>query len=87
MEWRSFDNFGVSTDGATPLTHVAILRDGKVSFVPYTKGLVTATETEIISDGIQAGDKIVVGKIGAGANKKPSGNRGGGMGGPGGPMR
>jgi len=84
---RSFDNLGVETDGATPATHVAILRDGKVSFVPYTKGLVTATETEIISDGIQAGDKIVVGKIGAGANKKPSGNRGGGMGGPGGPMR
>ena len=81
---RSFDNLGVETDGATPSTHVAILRGGNVIFVPYTKGLVTATETEIISDDIQAGDKIVVGKIGAGANKKTNANRGGGMGGPGG---
>ncbi|MBR4475092.1 MAG: efflux RND transporter periplasmic adaptor subunit [Alphaproteobacteria bacterium] len=85
---RSFDNLGVETDGATPATHVAILRDGKVSFVPYTKGLVTATETEIISDDIQAGDKIVVGKIGAKSQNRSSVNNRGGMGGrPGGPMR
>ena len=85
---RSFDNLGVETDGATPSTHVAILRDGKVSFVPYTKGLVTATETEIISDDIQAGDKIVVGKIGAKSQNRSSVNNRGGMGGrPGGPMR
>ena len=85
---RSFDNLGVETDGATPATHVAILRDGKVSFVPYTKGLVTATETEIISDDIQAGDKIVVGKIGAKSQNSSSVNNRSGMGGrPGGPMR
>ena len=84
---RSFDNLGVETDGATPATHVAILRDGKVNFVPYTKGLVTATETEIISDDIQAGDKIVVGKIGAKSQNSSSVNNRGGMGGPGGPMR
>ena len=84
---RSFDNLGVETDGATPATHVAILRDGKVNFVPYTKGLVTATETEIISDDIQAGDKIVVGKIGAKSQNSSSVNNRGAMGGPGGPMR
>ena len=58
-------------------------------FVEYAKGLVGATETEIVSDGINEGDKIVVGKIGASGAKKPSangGNRRGGMGGPGGPM-
>ena len=81
---RSFDSLGVNVGDAKPSTHLAILRDGKVVFVPYTKGLVTATETEIISDEIQDGDKIVVGKIGATATKKPSS---GGMGGrPGGPM-
>ena len=83
---RSFDNLGVETNGATPATHVAVLRDGKVRFIPYTKGLVTATETQIISDEIKDGDKIIVGKVGAGATKKTTGNRGGGMGGPGGPM-
>ena len=86
---RSFDSFGVETNGATPTTHLAILRDGKIVFVEYAKGLVGATETEIVSDGINEGDKIVVGKIGASGAKKPSangGNRRGGMGGPGGPM-
>ena len=79
---RSFDNFGVETGGATPGTHLAILRDRKITFVEYKKGLVGATETEIISDGISAGDKIVVGKMGATSAKKSGmGNRGGGMGG------
>lgn len=84
---RSFDNFGVETGGVTPGTHLAILRDGKITFVEYSKGLVGATETEIVSDGISAGDKIVVGKMGAtSAKKSGTGNRRGGMGGPGGPM-
>ena len=85
---RSFDNFGVETNGATPGTHLAVLRDGKVVFVEYSKGLVGATETEIVSNDIAEGDKIVVGKIGATPAKKPSGNdrRGGAAGGPGGPM-
>ena len=86
---RSFDNLGVNTNGATPTTHLAILRDGNVQFVEYSKGLIGATETEIVSDGINEGDKIIVGKIGASGAKKPSasgGNRRGGMGGPGGPM-
>ena len=33
--------------------------------IPYTKGLSTATETEIISDEIQIGDKIVTGRVGS----------------------
>ena len=86
---RSFDTFGVNVGDAKPTTHLAVLREGKVVFVPYTKGLVTATETEIVSDDIQESDKIIVGKIGASASKTSSGNRSGGMGGPGagGPMR
>ena len=82
---RSFDSFGVETNGATPTTHLALLRNGKIVFVEYSKGLVGATETEIVSDDIQEGDKIVVGKIGASGSKPSSmGNRRGGMGGPGG---
>ena len=59
---RNFDNITENSNGATPVTHVALLRDGDVVLVPYTKGLSTATETEIISDEIKMGDKIVVGK-------------------------
>lgn len=74
---RSFDSLGAETNGATPATHLAILRDGKITFVEYTKGLIGATETEIISDGIVDGDKIVVGKVGAtGARTNTNGNRG-----------
>ena len=84
---RSFDSLGVEANDATPTTHLAILRDGKIVFVEYTKGLVGATETEIIATDIVEGDKIVVGKMGASSAKKPSGNnRRGGMGGRGGPM-
>ena len=63
---RSFANFlsPEEINGATPASHLAILRDGGVVFVPYTKGLTTATETEIISDEIQMGDKIIVGRVG-----------------------
>jgi HlyD family secretion protein len=75
---RSFDSFGVETNGATPATHLAIMRDGKITFVEYSKGLVGATETEIVSENIKEGDKIVVGKVGATtAKKSTSGNRGG----------
>ena len=79
---RNFDSLGVETNGATPTTHLAIMRDGKITFVEYAKGLVGATETEIVSEGIQEGDKIVVGKMGATGAKKASGNSRGGMGGP-----
>lgn len=63
---RSFANFldAEIVNGATPVSHLAILRDGDVVMVPYSKGLSTATETEIISDEIQMGDKVIVGRMG-----------------------
>ena len=63
---RSFDRFldPEQINGATPASHLAIMRDGDIVFIPYTKGLVTATETEIISDEIEMGDKIIVGRVG-----------------------
>ena len=80
---RNFDSLGVETNGATPSTHLAIMRNGKIIFVEYSKGLVGATETEIVSDEIQEGDKIVVGKMGATGAKANTGmnNRRSGMGG------
>ena len=83
---RSFDNLGVNANGATPATHLAILRDGNVQFVEYSKGLIGATETEIVSQEIIEGDKVVVGKIGASGAKKSSANSGDRRGGMGGPM-
>ena len=61
---RNFNNITEDANGATPSTHLALLREGDLIFVPYEKGLSTATETEIISDEIEQGDKIVVGKSG-----------------------
>ena len=51
-------------DNIKPDTYVAILRDKDVVYAPYTKGLTTATETQIVSDEIQEGDKIIVGRMG-----------------------
>lgn len=82
---RSFDGIIEDAGDATPKTHLAIQRDGAVVLVPFEKGLATATETEIISDDIVAGDRIIVGKTGQmSAQNKSGGNRR--MGGPGGPM-
>lgn len=50
---------------ATPKTHLALMRDDNVVLVPYEKGLSTATETEIVSDEIQVGDRIITGRVGA----------------------
>ena len=65
---RSFDGIVDNPGDATPSTHLAIQRivDGKstVLLIPYEKGLVTATETEIISDEIQDGDRIIFGRYG-----------------------
>ena len=75
---RSFDTFVPNANGATPVTHMALLRDGEIVLIPYSKGLTTATETEIISDEIRMGDKVVVGRMGATATKpNTGGNRGG----------
>lgn len=74
---RNFGNFldDEIVNGATPVSHLAILRDGDVIMVPYTKGLATATETEIISEEIQMGDKVIVGRMGmTSSNPKQSMN-------------
>ena len=78
---RSFDRFLTpeQINGATPVSHLAILRDNNVIMIPYSKGLTTATETEVISNEIQMGDKIVVGKIGmtsTSTSKRPNPMRG-----------
>ena len=84
---RSFANFLLPEDinGATPASHLALLRDGTVILVPYSKGLSTATETEIMSDEIEMGDQIIVGRVGmTSSTPKTSMNP---MRGPGGPRR
>ncbi len=87
---RNFNGIiDVSSEAINPTNHLAIQRDGEIILVPYTKGIATATETQIISDEIQEGDKIVVGYVGQESKSKKSGNnnRGGMMGGPGGGPR
>jgi len=81
---RSFDGIVETQDESiTPKNHLAIQRDGKIILVPYQKGLSTATETQIISNEIIDGDKIVIGYMGQ-KSKNQNNNRGGGMmGGPG----
>ena len=78
---RSFNEIiEVSDDAINPTNHLAIQRDGKIILVPYTKGIVTATETQIISDEIKDGDKIVIGYVGqSSSNKNTNNNRRGGM--------
>lgn len=61
---RSFNDIMPDTNGATPKTHMIIERNGEMMLIPYTKGLSTATETEIISDELQVGDKIITGRMG-----------------------
>ena len=88
---RSFDGIVEDAGDAKTSDHLAIMRDGKITLVPYAKGMVGATETEIISDGVQKGDRIVVGKTGqkssSSSPQNRGGNRGGMMGGPGGGPR
>lgn len=81
---RTFDGIIENAGDATPKTHLAIKRGDEISLVPYEKGLVTATETEIISDGIAEGDLIVVGKVGQASSAKSGNNQQ--RRGPGGPM-
>ena len=78
---RSFDDIVETQDeNITPKNHLAIQRDGKIILVSYEKGLTTATETQIISDEIKNGDKIVVGYTGQKSKSQKSNNRGGMMG-------
>lgn len=65
---RSFDGIVEDAGEATTKTHLAVERNVNgtptVVLVPYEKGLVTATETEIISDEIQEGDRVIIGRYG-----------------------
>lgn len=81
---RKFDGIVDNAGDATPNDHLAIQRDGKVILIPYTKGLVTATETEIISDELRDGDRVVIGRTGQ--KTANTTNRMGGPGGGGRPM-
>ena len=85
---RSFDGLvDVKSQDISPNTHLAVKRGNDIVFVKYTKGLVTATETQIISDELADGDKIIVGYVGQASKAKASTQRGGMMGGPGGGPR
>ncbi|MCM1294050.1 MAG: efflux RND transporter periplasmic adaptor subunit [Muribaculaceae bacterium] len=85
---KNFNSIADDIDPSiTPSTHLAIQRADQIVFVEYTKGLESATETQIISDKIQAGDKIIVGYQGQASTTTKSTNQRGGHGGPmGGPM-
>ena len=77
---RSFAHIDPSAAKISTENHLAILRDKKVIIIKYKKGLVTATETEIVSNDIQYGDKIIVGRIGQESSVKKSTMRGRPMG-------
>ena len=81
---RNFDGIVETNDeSVTPANHLAIKRGSKIILVPYTKGLVTATETQIISDGLEEGDKVIIGYMGQQkkTTSRNGNNRGGMMGG------
>ena len=62
---RSFKNIITDApDNVNPSEYIAVLRDGKPVFIKYTKGLITATETQIISDELKPDDKVIVGRVG-----------------------
>ena len=55
-------------EDVNPSEKLAILRDRKVVYIPYTKGLTTATETQIVSNEIKNGDRVIVGRVGQSAS-------------------
>ncbi|MBP5485889.1 MAG: efflux RND transporter periplasmic adaptor subunit [Alphaproteobacteria bacterium] len=62
---RNFKNIITDTpDNINPNEYIAVLRDGKPVFIKYTKGLTTATESQIISDELKSDDRIIVGRVG-----------------------
>ena len=62
---RNFKNIiPDAPDDVKPEDHMAIMRDQDVVFVSYEKGLVTPTETQIISNELKPGDKVIVGRVG-----------------------
>lgn len=83
---RSFEGIVENPGDATPKTHLALLRGEQATLVPFEKGLVTATETEVVSDEIVQGDRIIVGRAGMDSAGATGAKRNGGGRGPGGPM-
>ncbi len=79
---RNFRGIIDDAGDATPETHLVVKRGDEIILVKYTKGLVTATETEIVAPDLQPGDVIVVGRMGQTSAKNTGRMRGG----PGGPM-
>jgi len=75
------DNEQIMDGKVAPANTLLILRDKKVVLIPYKKGLGTSTETEIIADGLEKGDLIITGKIGASGNAAKNDMRMPGMGG------
>lgn len=70
---RSFKNIIPDVaDDITPKTHLAIKRGKDVIFIPYKRGIVTPTETQIISDDIRDNDKIIIGIQGQKTTNKSS---------------
>ena len=66
---RNFKNIIVDApDNVNPNEYIAVLRDDKPVFIKYTKGLITATETQIVSDELKADDRIIVGRVGQSAS-------------------
>jgi len=55
-------------ENINPSEKLAVLRERKIVYVPYTKGLTTATETQIVSNEIKNGDRVIVGRVGQSAS-------------------
>jgi len=88
---RSFQNIHddpcIRSGDCTPRNTLLIERGGNVVMVPYRRGLVTATETEILLEDqglLHEGDRIITGRVGV-ARGNASGGMGGGRPGGGGP--
>lgn len=78
---RNFKNIiPDAPDDIKPEDHMAIMRDQDVVFISYEKGLVTPTETQIISNELKTGDKVIVGRVGQSTSSSAtqSRRRGGG---------
>ncbi|MCL2749166.1 MAG: efflux RND transporter periplasmic adaptor subunit [Alphaproteobacteria bacterium] len=82
---RSFEGIIPDAGDKRPREYLAIMRKGEKQpiLVPYKRGLTSSTETEIISDDIQEGDRIITGRLGQRSNATGGqfGSRGGSMGG------
>ena len=58
------------SDDITPKTHLAIKRGKDIVFVPYTRGIATPTDTQIISDELRENDKLIIGFTGQSTTNK-----------------